>query len=233
MFNLNQLNKKSFILITLILIVALLLFFRREILLVVEYFIEFQKHKEGLRSWISSFGFWGPFIFIGIQISQVVLSPVPGELTGLLGGYLYGVWLSSIYSTIGLTLGSWIAFMLGRILGRSYIKKFISKKLLQKFDFLTTNRGSTTVLILFLIPGFPKDIMCFLLGLSPIKPITFTLLAFIGRIPGTIMLSLQGSSFYDEEYTVFIALLFLSAILILAIYFFSDSIRNFLKKRVK
>ena len=87
--------------------------------------------------------------------------------------------------------------------------------------------------MLFLIPGFPKDIMCFLLGLSPIKPITFTLLAFIGRIPGTIMLSLQGSSCYDEEYTVFIMLSVLSVILLLAIYFFSDSIRDFLKTRAK
>ena len=155
---------------------GVLLFFRREIYSLFDFLIELQEHKEVLRVWITSFWFWGPFIFIGIQISQVVLSPVPGELTGLLGGYLYGAWLSSIYSTIGLTIGSWIAFMLGRILGRSYIQKLISKKLLQKFEFLTTNRGSTVVLNLFLIPGFPKDIMCFLLGISPMNTVIFTLL---------------------------------------------------------
>ncbi|MED5579943.1 MAG: TVP38/TMEM64 family protein [Nitrospinota bacterium] len=195
--------------------------------------MELQKHKEIIRTWISSFGFWGPLIFIGIQISQVILSPVPGELTGLLGGYLYGVWLSSIYSTIGLTIGSWLAFMLGRVLGRSYVQRFFSVNLLRKFEFLTTNKGSTIVLILFLIPGFPKDIMCFLLGLSPINSITFTLLAFLGRIPGTIMLSFQGASFYDEKYSVFIWLLVLSIALIFAIYFFSDSIRGWLKTKAK
>lgn len=227
----NLLKNKFFLFTTLILIVGLLLLFRSEIYALCIFLIELQEHKETLRAWISSYGFWGPFIFIGIQISQVILSPVPGELTGLLGGYLYGVWLSSIYSTIGLTVGSWIAFMLGRMLGRTYIQKLVSKKLLQKFDFLTTNRGSTIVFILFLIPGFPKDIMCFLLGLSPINVATFTLLAFIGRIPGTVMLSLQGASFYDEEYTVFISLIILSLVLVLVIYIFSDSIRNFLKKK--
>ena len=225
-------NKYSLSLI-LILMLGILLFFRREIYSLFDFLIELQEHKEVIRAWITSYGFWGPFIFIGIQISQVVLSPVPGELTGLLGGYLYGEWVSSIYSTIGLTIGSWIAFMLGRILGRSYIQKLISKKLLKKFHFLTTNKGSTVVLILFLIPGFPKDIMCFLLGISPMNTVIFTLLAFIGRIPGTIMLSFQGASFYNEEYTVFVSLLIISLIIILVFYFFSDTIRNFLKTKIK
>ena len=65
---------------------------------------------------INSYSPYDIFVFIGLQILQVVFAPFPGEATGLIGGFLYGPILGTIYSTIGLTAGSWAAFGFSTIL---------------------------------------------------------------------------------------------------------------------
>src|SRR5215469_11958743 len=65
--------------------------------------------KDTLREW----GVLAPVIFIGMQALQVVVAPIPGEITGILGGYLFGEWVGVLYSTIGLTVGSVAAFAVG------------------------------------------------------------------------------------------------------------------------
>ncbi len=163
--------------------------------------------KDRFRDWVNSFGLWGPLVFIGVQIGQVVFSPIPGELTGFLGGYIYGVWVATIYSTVGLTLGSYLAFAIGRWLGRPFVEKLIPRPVLEKFDFLVSNKGALFAFIFFSIPGFPKDYMCYLLGLSPLSVRTFMIVATIGRIPGTLVLGLQGANLYNERYELFFILM--------------------------
>jgi len=77
--------------------------------------------KHTLREW----GVLAPVIFIGLQALQVIISRIPGELTGILGGYLFGQWLGLLYSTIGLTPGSVVAFAVGRWLGARYVRKLL------------------------------------------------------------------------------------------------------------
>jgi uncharacterized membrane protein YdjX (TVP38/TMEM64 family) len=74
--------------------------------------------KHTLREW----GILAPLIFIGLQALQVIVAPIPGEVTGILAGYLFGEWLGFFYSTIGLTLGSVAAFGVGRWLGIHYVR---------------------------------------------------------------------------------------------------------------
>ncbi len=78
-------------------------------------------NREKMMDFLASLG---PFSFIGfilIQAVQVVVSPIPGEVTGFIGGFLYGTFLGIALSTIGLTLGSWAAFSLARIFGRPLV----------------------------------------------------------------------------------------------------------------
>ena len=195
------------------------------------YLVKLQDKKERFRDWIHSFGPWGPVVFIGVQVFQVVFSPIPGELTGFLGGYVYGAFVATIFSTIGLTLGSFLAFYIGRRLGRPFVEKLIPPKILDKFDFLITNRGAFLAFIFFSIPGFPKDYMCYLLGLSPLKTLTFVLIAFLGRIPGTIMLGIQGAGMYEEQYGMVATLLVIMVIIGAAAVYFQDSLRLWLKEK--
>ncbi len=216
-----------------LLLAALVFLYREELAGGVEFLARIQEKKERFRNWIFSFGAWGPLVFIGVQIFQVVFSPIPGELTGFLGGYIYGVWLATLYSTVGLSVGSWLCFLLGRWLGRPFVEKLIPRSVLDKFDFLVNNRGAFLAFIFFAIPGFPKDYMCYVLGLSPLRTGVFLFVATVGRIPGTIILGLQGANVYEERYGVFFTLLIGVLILGALAAYFAEPIRIWLRGKVK
>ena len=139
-----------------------------------------------IRQFISSFGSSAPPIFMLIQILQVLLAPVPGEATGFIGGYLFGVLPGFIYSSIGLTVGSWLNFVIGRLLGERYVRKLIPADRFEKIDRAVKRQGVIVLFILFLFPGFPKDYLCLALGLSTLPVKLFILLAGFGRMPGTL-----------------------------------------------
>ncbi len=211
---------------------ALLLhFFWSEFLATFGNLLKFHHQKEEFRNWIHSFGPWGPVVFIGVQVFQVILSPIPGELTGFLGGYVYGALTATIFSTIGLTIGSFLAFYIGRRLGRPFVEKLIPPKVLDKFDFLITNKGAFLAFIFFSIPGFPKDYMCYLLGLSPLRTPTFVLISCLGRIPGTIMLGIQGAGTYEEQYGMVVALLIVTVVAGATAVYFQEPLTLWLKEK--
>src|SRR6516225_8174182 len=174
-------------------------------------------NRDKLSKFLQSLGPYSPAVFVLLQILQVVAAPFPGELTGVAGGYVYGETMGFLLSTVGLTMGSWVAFELASILGRPFVERFVSQEVLQKFDFLTTNTGATICFLLFLIPGFPKDYLCYLLGLSRMKLSTFLIVSIIGRTPGTYLLTIQGAKFRNQEYyTVAIVGAICAVILLLA-----------------
>jgi len=171
---------------------------------------------------------WGPIgaplAFIAGQVFQVVLAPIPGESSGFAGGYLFGVVPGLIYSTIGLTIGSVINFMLGRLLGRRYVATWMSTESLERFDALVKREGAILFFIFFLFPGFPKDYLCIFLGLTGISLQVFTLMAGVGRIPGTLMLSLQGAHVFHQEYAIFVVLILITLGLAIPAYYWRDRI---------
>ena len=126
----------------------------------------FSAVRKEVRNWLISFGSAAPLVFIFIQSLQVVFAPIPGEATGFLGGYLFGIPKGFLYSTIGLTMGSTVAFLLGRWLEIHFVEKVVKKETLEKFDFIIERQGALLAFLFFLIPGFPKDYLCFILGLS-------------------------------------------------------------------
>jgi uncharacterized membrane protein YdjX (TVP38/TMEM64 family) len=135
-----------------------------------------------------------------IQIVQVVAAPIPGELSGFIGGYLYGPFWGTIYSTIGLTLGSWLAFMLARFFGEPLLEKVVKKEVFEKFDAFMEHKGLLVSFLLFLIPGFPKDYLCYIMGVSRIPVVTFIIISTIGRFFGTMMISITGDIAQHEQY---------------------------------
>jgi uncharacterized membrane protein YdjX (TVP38/TMEM64 family) len=168
---------------------------------------DFLSSKEKVRAWLTSFGSASPLVFIAIQALQVVIAPIPGEATGFLGGFLFGVPKGFLYSTLGLTLGSVLAFLLGRWLEIHFVEKVVRKETLEKFDFIIERQGVLIAFLLFLIPGFPKDYLCFILGLSKMPLRIFLVINIIGRMPGTFLLTLQGANVYNGHYITFFILL--------------------------
>ncbi len=170
-----------------------------------KYFIELYfilTDREGIKDFIASCGAAAPFVFMGFQVLQVIFAPVPGEFSGFVGGYLFGAGLGFMYSSIGLAAGSVINFWIGRILGYRFVRRMIPKAKLEKFDTFISHQGVLVLLALFIFPGFPKDYLCLFLGVTTLPFKIFFLLAGFGRMPGTLILSLQGEFLFSQNYGV-------------------------------
>jgi uncharacterized membrane protein YdjX (TVP38/TMEM64 family) len=186
--------------------------------------------RRQLKGFILSFASYSPLAYILLQIIQVVIAPIPGGAIEFLGGYLFGAKVGFIYSMVGLTLGSLMAFSLARIFEKIAVEKFVSEETRKKFDYLVEHQGAILSFILFLIPGFPKDALCYILGLTPMHLGIFLIISTIGRIPGTLMACLQGGKAFEHQYKTFLVLLGISGLIILIFFIYHEEIHNLLKK---
>jgi uncharacterized membrane protein YdjX (TVP38/TMEM64 family) len=105
-----------------------------------------------------------------------------------------------------LTLGSFFAFSLSRFFGRPLTDKFVNAKTMERFDYLLHHKGAFLVFLLFLIPGFPKDLLCYILGLGHLTTLEFLAIATTGRLLGTMLLTLGGSFLRNHQYYRFFLL---------------------------
>ena len=226
-----QNNYKNILKILIICIVFLSLYLYKTPL--IESLIRFYNllsDRENEKIFLSSFGPYAPVVFISIQILQVLFAPVPGEVTSFIGGYLFGATKGFIYSSVGLSIGSMMNFGIGRFLGKRYIRGLIPADKLERFDKIIRRQGIIIVFLLFVFPGFPKDYLCLFLGVSAIPFQVFIILASIGRMPGTFMLSLQGEFLYDEMYGFFILILAACVILSALAYFYRENIYRWIER---
>ena len=137
-----------------------------------------------------------PFLslyFIALQIAQVLLAPIPGQLMGLLGGWLFGFWQGLGLTMVGLSVGSMLAMLLGRYGGRPLIEKFLSPKLLIRFDYMVHTAGLFSFFMLFLLPALPDDALCMLAGLTRYRLRYLIAVCILGRLPGMAVLSWVGT----------------------------------------
>jgi len=191
--------------------------------------LRFFSSRTRVSAYITSFGLYAPLVLIGLQFLQVTVAPIPGELSGFIGGYIFGTAVGFLYSTIGLTLGSWVAFVISRRFGLPLVRRFVGKETMDKFDYLMEHQGALFSFIFFLIPGLPKDSLCYLLGLSPMHVLTFLVVSTIGRIPGTLLLSMQGEAIRTEHYRAFFVILGLGLTAIVLVLIYRDKIEHWLK----
>lgn len=186
--------------------------------------------KERLRRFLDSFGMWGFAGFIFLQAVQVVAAPVPGEATGLLGGYLYGPFLGVLLSTIGLTIGSYTAFALSRYFGRPLTDRFVDKATMARFDYLLHHKGAFLVFLLFLLPGFPKDYLCYILGLGHLTTLEFLTIMASGRLLGTVLLTMGGAYLRKAQYFRFFTLCGVAVIAVFLAIAYKDKLEKLFRK---
>lgn len=169
-------------------------------------------NPDQLRATVEDAGAWGPLVFIGAQYAQVLIAPIPGQVAGVIAGALFGAFWGTVYSMIGALLGYWTIFLLARRFGRPLVERFVSKRHLEKFDYLTNTNGTMVFFLIFLLPAFPDDLICYIAGLSAIRIRTLLLISFVGRLPGFIGLSLIGAGAADANVGLVTALLSVSVL---------------------
>ncbi len=182
--------------------------------------------------YLESFGVWGTLVFVAIQAVQVIIAPIPGEFTQLAGGFIYGTALGTLYSCIGILIGSIVVFSLGRVLGLPILKRVIPEHAFVKFGFLLNHpRTELVILALFLIPGSPKDILTYIAGLTPVKPVRFFISAMVARFPGILLSAYIGAHVEAKEYGDVIVASIIALGLFVAGVLMQDRIVGRLKRR--
>jgi uncharacterized membrane protein YdjX (TVP38/TMEM64 family) len=183
-----------------------------------------------LKKLILSFEAYSPLVYILIQMLQVVVAPIPGAPIEFLGGYLFGVKAGFLFSLIGLTLGSLLAFLFSRIFGKWFLERVVPSRVMKKFEYLVGHEGAIISFLLFLIPGFPKDALCYILGVTPMNLGTFLIISTMGRLPGTWFATLEGAKAYGHHYKTLFVLLGVSALVILIFYYYHEKIHTLVKE---
>lgn len=147
-------------------------------------------------------GALGVLICFGLQFVQIVVAFIPGEVTQLAIGAIYGpVWGTTIIITSAL-ISSVFVFFVVRQLGSPFVEAMVGSKDSKILSFLDKGRRlNVIVFILFLIPGLPKDVFTYLVPLTHIRPANFFILSTIGRIPGVAASAFVGSAAVQGDYT--------------------------------
>lgn len=135
-----------------------------------------------------------PLAFLGLQFAQVLFAPIPGQVMGLLGGYLFGFWKGLFLTMAGLGMGSALAMGLGRVLGERLVRRVVPARILEKFDYLIAEGGLWNFFMLFLLPALPDDAICFIAGLTRWRIWQLLVACLLGRLPGMAVLTFVGAS---------------------------------------
>lgn len=141
--------------------------------------------------------------FIFICALQVVVAFIPGEVVEVAVGYVFGAWWGSVIALAGIVLGSVAVIFLVRRFGRKFVYTFYPKEKMDKLPILNNPRKRNLLtLILFLIPGTPKDMLTYAVGLTDMSIPLYIALTTAARFPSVISSTLAGGAMGDKNYTV-------------------------------
>ena len=170
-------------------------------------------------------GSWGPLVCIGIQFVQVVIFAIPGEITQLAAGYVFGAWKGFLYAIVGIMLGSACNYSFARLVGRPVMGKVLGRRRLERIDKLFgSHKGKSALFVLFLLPGLPKDAMSYAAGLTQVRVGEFVVISGLARMPALLFSTLIGSQLYDRDYGAMIMTAAIGGLVIGAFYWYQKKL---------
>ena len=146
--------------------------------------LEHFSSKEAAQAWFESFGAWAWVIFFLIELAQVLVIPVPAQITTVAGVFMLGPWKAFLISEVAIISGSIIAFALGKIFGDKIAYKIAKKETVEKYKNILTRKGILLLPIMFLFPLFPDDLLCFLAGSTAMSWSYFIFVTLVTRTIG-------------------------------------------------
>jgi uncharacterized membrane protein YdjX (TVP38/TMEM64 family) len=156
---------------------------------------------DSFRDYIRSFGPAGWLVLLGLQFLQVFVALIPGELLETGAGYAFGPVWGTVICYAGVAMASALVFLLTRRFGVKLVEVFISREKINQLSFLRTERKrNTLVFLLFLIPGTPKDLLTYFVGLTDMKLGSFLLISLIARLPSVLSSTAGGHLLGEGNY---------------------------------
>ena len=150
--------------------------------------------RSELAAYIARCAPWSHLAYFGVQLASVIIAPIPSNVTAAAGAYLFGLWPSFLLTWGAVALGSAMVFGLARLLGQKFASQFVGEKLSKKYLDLIRRKRDVFLLLAFLFPFFPDDLLCILAGLTDISFKRFFLLVVLARPWGLLVACMVGSA---------------------------------------
>ncbi len=164
-----------------------------------------------IKAWVDENYLLGIVVMTLLCALQVVIALIPGELLEIAAGYAFGGWMGALVCTVGITLGSVIAILLARKLGRRFVESLYPRDKIDAFPILRDKKKRNTMaFILFLIPGTPKDLFTYVIGLTEMSIPLYIVITTVARFPSIIMSTVGGGALGDNKF-MFAAVVFMIA----------------------
>jgi uncharacterized membrane protein YdjX (TVP38/TMEM64 family) len=190
----------------------------------VETLVNLWNDREFLRKIAEENPYLGALLYVFFQALQIVVAPLPGE-AGFVAGFIFGAKLGFILHLTGTAIGSSLAYLIARVFRKRFENRLKDNRLLLKVKRLVERGGLFGLFLAYLIPGFPKDVLNYVLGLLKVSYPSFITANVLGRAPISFLMALQGDLIYEgNPKKILIALGF--TLLVFLIFFF-------LKKRLE
>jgi uncharacterized membrane protein YdjX (TVP38/TMEM64 family) len=184
---------------------------------------------ETLRASVAAAGMWGPALFVALQALQVVVFFIPGELVQLAGGALFGVAAGTLLSVAGIAVGSVVVFSVSRALGAAFVAAIFGGERTARLGGLARSpRAAAAFFLLFAIPGIPKDLLCFVAGLSRMRLASFLAVSLVARLPGIVGSSVMGDAASEGRLGILFGLLGVASLLFVLGILFRERLYSFI-----
>lgn len=187
--------------LSIISLIFFLLFMVVVFLLVGMPMIRFVEDPAQYRTWIDGKGLLAQLSFIGMVFFQVIIAIIPGEPLEICAGYAFGMLEGTLLCIIGIVLGSAAIFLLVRTLGVKLVEVFFSVEKIRSMRFLRDARKRNTLTFaVMLIPGTPKDLISYFVGLTDMKLHEWIVITTVARIPSIVTSTLGGNALAEQNY---------------------------------
>jgi uncharacterized membrane protein YdjX (TVP38/TMEM64 family) len=195
----QALNRQKIIVLTII--VAFLAVIAALCLLLGKPILNLVSDPAAFRSWVAERGFIGKLAFMGMVVVQVIVAFIPGEPLEIAAGYAFGAIEGTLLCLLGGALGSLAVICLVRKFGMRLVNMFFSQEKVRSLRFLQVSKKRTILFMLILmIPGTPKDLLCYFAGLTDISFPVLMLLCSLGRIPSVVTSTIGGDALGTRSY---------------------------------
>lgn len=181
------------------------LFFVTDIIIFVVSFVVFILNKYDMLEVFSSVATFkefilstknkGMIIYVLVQYLQVLFVPIPSMIITLTGVAIYGPTIGSLLCATGVLLGSYSSFFIGKVFGAKIVQWIVGKDNAIKYADLISKKGKFFLIVAFLLPLFPDDILCMIAGITSMKFKDFFWIALVTRPIGVVCMSFFGGGY--------------------------------------
>lgn len=184
--------------------------------------VQFVSEPEKFRQWVDQNGVWSRLAFMGMMALQIIIAIIPGEPLEIGAGYAFGAVEGTLLCLAGAVCGSMLIFVLVRRFGVRLVEVFFPREKIQGMKFMqNARRLNLLVFLIMLIPGTPKDLIAYFMGLTRMKLSTWLLITATARIPSVITSTIGGNALGVQDYTFAIAVFAVTLIItIVGIYIY-------------